>query len=164
MVRKALIKRIERLERRQAAPPGDPELWNWFAEGCPCGVPPGECRVHPRARPGQRPPADDWRVFLLLGGRGAGKTRTAAELVRHWVETGQARRIGLIGATADDVRDTMLQGPSGILSISPPWAMPKFEPSKRRLSWPNGAMAICLSSAEPERARGLQFDRLWADE
>jgi phage terminase large subunit-like protein len=103
-------------------------------------------------------------VFLLLGGRGAGKTRTAAELVRHWVESGQARRIGLIGATAADVRDTMIQGPSGILSVSPPWAMPRFEPSKRRLSWPNGAVAICLSSEEPERARGLQFDRLWADE
>jgi phage terminase large subunit-like protein len=103
-------------------------------------------------------------VFLLLGGRGAGKTRTAAELVRHWVETGLARRIGLIGATAADVRDTMIQGPSGILSISPPWALPRFEPSKRRLSWPNGALAICLSSEEPERARGLQFDRLWADE
>jgi hypothetical protein len=103
-------------------------------------------------------------VFLLLGGRGAGKTRTAAELVRHWVETGSARRIGLIGATAADVRDTMIQGPSGILSISPPWARPHFEPSKRRLSWPNGAIALCLSSEEPERARGLQFDRLWADE
>jgi hypothetical protein len=58
----------------------------------------------------------------------------------------------------------MIQGPSGILSISPPWAMPHFEPSKRWLSWPNGAIAICLSSEEPERARGLQFDRLWADE
>jgi hypothetical protein len=103
-------------------------------------------------------------VFLLLGGRGAGKTRTAAELVRRWVETGQARRIGLIGATAADVRDTMIQGPSGILSISPPWSRPRFEPSKRRLSWPNGAIALCLSSEEPERARGLQFDRLWADE
>jgi hypothetical protein len=103
-------------------------------------------------------------VFLLLGGRGAGKTRTAAELVRHWVETGQARRIGLIGATAADVRDTMIEGPSGIVSISPPWFLPRFEPSKRRLTWPNGAMAICLSSEEPERARGPQFDRLWADE
>jgi hypothetical protein len=103
-------------------------------------------------------------VFLLLGGRGAGKTRTAAELVRHWVETGQAGRIGLIGATAADVRDTMIEGPSGILSISPPWCRPRFEPSKRRLTWPGGAIAICLSSEEPERARGLQFDRLWADE
>src|SRR5262245_17756610 len=142
----------------------DRRRWDWYGAGCPCGRPAGECTVHPRARPGQRPPEGDWRVFLLLGGRGAGKTRTAAELVRHWVETGCARRIGLIGATAADVRDTMIQGPSGILSISPPWALPWFEPSKRRLSWPNGAIAICLSSEEPERARGLQFDRLWADE
>jgi hypothetical protein len=142
----------------------DRDRFAWFAEGCPCGVPPGECRLHPRARPGQRPPADDWRVFLLLGGRGAGKTRTAAELVRHWVESGQARYVGLVGATAADYRDTMILGPSGILSISPPWFRPRFEPSKRRLTWPNGAIAICLSSEEPERARGLQFDRLWADE
>jgi phage terminase large subunit-like protein len=103
-------------------------------------------------------------VFLLLGGRGAGKTRTAAELVRYWVESGQARRVGLIGATAADYRGTMILGPSGILSISPPWFRPKFEPSKRRPTWPNGATAIRLSSEEPERARGLQFDRLWADE
>src|SRR5439155_12915332 len=135
--------------------------FDWYAEGCPCGVAAGECREHPRARPGQRPPAGDWRVFLLLGGRGAGKTRTAAELVRAWVETGQARRIGLIGATAADVRDTMIEGPSGILTISPPWCRPRYESSKRRLTWPSGALAICLSSEEPERARGLQFCRLW---
>jgi hypothetical protein len=142
----------------------DAARFAWYGAGCPCGVPAGECREHPRARPGQRPPEGDWRVFLLLGGRGAGKTRTAAELVRHWVETGCARHVGLIGATAADVRDTMVQGPSGLLSIAPPWSRPRFEPSKRRLSWPNGAMAICLSSEEPERARGLQFDHIWADE
>jgi phage terminase large subunit-like protein len=163
---RAAIERLERARRGAGPGPGSADRlrFAWYADGCPCGVPPGECREHPRARPGQRPPAEDWRVFLLLGGRGAGKTRTAAELVRHWVETGQSRRIGLIGATAADVRDTMIQGPSGILSISPPWSLPRFEPSKRRLSWPNGAIAICLSSEEPERARGLQFDRLWADE
>jgi hypothetical protein len=142
----------------------DAARFDWYSDGCPCGKPAGECRDHPRARPAQRPPEGDWRIFLLLGGRGAGKTRTAAELVRHWVETRQARRIGLIGATAADVRDTMIQGESGILTISPPWGRPNYEPSKRRLTWPNGAMAICLSSEEPERARGLQFDRLWADE
>src|SRR5262245_48068626 len=103
----------------------DRQRFAWYAAGCPGGLPAGECIVHPRARPGQRPPEGDWRVFLLLGGRGAGKTRTAAELVRHWVETSQARRIGLIGATAADVRDTMIPGPSGILSISPPWALPR---------------------------------------
>src|SRR5262249_8781599 len=153
---------------REAVPPrGSDEArdrFAWSAEGWPCGLPPGRCRVHPRARPGQRPPAGDWRVFLLLGGRGAGKTRTAAELVRHWVETGQAGRIGLIGATAADVRDTMIEGPSGILSISPPWGPPRVEPGQPRPDWRGGAIAICLSSEEPERARGLQFDRLWADE
>jgi phage terminase large subunit-like protein len=162
----AVRKELRRLReaRGPVAERPDRQRFAWYAAGCPCGLPAGECTLHPRARPGQRPPAGDWRVFLLLGGRGAGKTRTAAELVRHWVEGGQARRIGLIGATAADVRDTMIQGPSGILSISPPWLMPRFEPSKRRLSWPNGAVALCLSSEEPERARGLQFDRLWADE
>src|SRR5437660_359674 len=140
----SILTRLDRLERRRRkveVTGADRAPWDWYAEGCPCGLPPGECRAHPRARPGQRPPAGDWRVFLLLGGRGAGKTRTAAELVRHWVETGCARRVGLIGATAADVRDTMIQGPSGILSISPPWSMPRFEPSKRRLTWPNGAIA-----------------------
>jgi hypothetical protein len=81
-----------------AVGPSDRLRFAWYAEGCPCELPAGACTVHPRARPGQRPPEGDWRVFLLLGGRGAGKTRTAAELVRHWVESGSARRIGLIGA------------------------------------------------------------------
>src|SRR5262249_3610903 len=147
-VRKEL-RRLREARGTVSAPP-DRSRWDWYAAGCPCGLPAGACREHPRARPGQRPPQGDWRGVPLLGGRGAGKTRTAAELVRHWVETGCARRIGLIGATAADVRDTMVQGPSGILSISPPWARPHFEPSKRRLSWPNGAIAICLSSEEPE--------------
>jgi len=142
----------------------DPATFDWFSDSCSCGVPAGKCKIHPRARPGQRPPAEDWRTYLLLGGRAAGKTRAAAELVRYWVESGQASRIGLVGATSADYRDTMILGESGIISISPPWNRPKFEPSKRRLTWPNGAYAICLSSEEPERARGLQFDRLWCDE
>jgi phage terminase large subunit-like protein len=164
---RSVRKRIDRLEWRRGT------VWDrsaaavrfdWYAEGCPCGLAPGDCLIHHRARWLQRPPAGDWRIWVVLGGRGAGKTRVAAELVRHWVETGQAHRIGLIGATAADYRDTMILGHSGIVSISPPWSRPQFEPSKRRLTWPNGASAICLSSEEPERARGLQFDRLWADE
>ena len=78
--------------------------FDWYAEGCPCGVAPGACRAHPRARASQRPPAGDW---LLLMGRGAGKTRSDAEWVRHRVETGAARRVALLGATAADVRDVM---------------------------------------------------------
>ena len=103
------------------------------------GCRPGECREHPRARAVQRPPAGDWRTWLLLMGRGAGKTRSAAEWVRHRVETGAARRIALVGATAADVRDVMVEGQSGILAVCPPWDRPRYEPSKRRLTWPNGA-------------------------
>ena len=167
----AQARRVSRLERaRGRASPPDPSgardrsPWDWFADACPCGLAAGECREHPRARPAQRPPEGDWRTWMLLGGRAAGKTRTAAELVRHWAESGQARRIGLVAPTAADYRDTMIQGPSGILAIAPPWNRPRFEPSKRRLTWPNGAIAICLSADQPERARGLQFDRLWCDE
>jgi hypothetical protein len=160
----ARVRRLERRARPHAAPPADRSPWDWFAEACPCAVAAGECREHPRARAAQRPPEGDWRTWLLLGGRAAGKTRSAAELVRHWAESGQARRIGLVAPTAADYRDTMIQGPSGLLAIAPPWDRPRFEPSKRRLTWPNGAVAICLSADQPERARGLQFDRLWCDE
>ena len=163
----AQARRVGRLERDRGradrrsptAPPG-----TGTPTPAPAGCPPATAATHPRARAAQRPPEGDWRTWLLLGGRAAGKTRTAAELVRHWAESGQARRIGLIAATAADYRDTMIQGPSGILTIAPPWNRPRFEPSKRRLTWPNGAIAICLSADQPERARGLQFDRLWCDE
>lgn len=158
------IARAETLLGPRSPRRADQTTWDWYAATCPCGIPAGECRVHCRARPGQRPPGGDWRTWLLLGGRAAGKTRAAAELVRYWVESGQARRIGLVAPTAADYRDTMIQGPSGLLAVAPPWNRPRFEPSKRRLTWPNGAVAICLSADQPERARGLQFDRLWCDE
>jgi terminase large subunit-like protein len=166
-MRPSTVRRIHRLAAR--AHPGiadvaDRSRWDWYAESCPCALPAGECREHPRARAAQRPPGGDWRTWLLLGGRGAGKTRTAAELVNHWAANGEGRHIGLIAATAADYRDTMILGPSGILAIALPWFRPKFEPSKRRVTWPNGAHAICLSSEQPERARGPQFDRIWADE
>ena len=119
---------IERLERRREVRRSDRGQWDWYAEGCPCGLPAGECREHPRARANQRPPAGDWRTWLLLMGRGAGKTRSAAEWVRRRVESGAARRLALVGATAADVRDTMVDGESGILAISPPWFMPRYEP------------------------------------
>jgi hypothetical protein len=74
-------------------------------------------------------------------------------------------RLGcLIAPTAADIRDVMVEGPSGLLAVAPPWCRPRFEPSKRRIAWPNGARAICLSGEEPERARGLNIDTLWADE
>jgi phage terminase large subunit-like protein len=79
-------------------------------------------------------------------------------------ETGMATRIGLVGPTASDVRDVMVEGPAGILSIALSWQRPEYEPSKRRLTWPNGAVATMFSAEEADRLRGPQHDLLWADE
>ncbi len=116
------------------------------------------------ARPSQLPPAGNWRVWLLLAGRGFGKTRCGAEWVREQIELGAARRIALVAPTAGDARDVMVEGESGLLAIAPPDARPLYEPSKRRLTWPNGAVATLFSADEPERLRGPQFDAAWCDE
>jgi phage terminase large subunit-like protein len=116
------------------------------------------------ARRNQLPPAGDWRIWLLLAGRGFGKTRTGAELVRSRVASGAARRIAFVAPTASDVRDVMVEGESGILAISPARERPRYEPSKRRLTWPNGAIATLFSADEPERLRGPQHDLAWCDE
>ena len=117
-----------------------------------------------RARPEQLPPPGDWRVWLLLAGRGFGKTRTGAELVRARVGACMARRIALVAPTAADARDVMVEGESGLLAIAPPADRPLYEPSKRRLTWPNGAVATLFSADEPERLRGPQHDFAWCDE
>jgi hypothetical protein len=101
----AAAARIAALEMRRASNPADRPAWEWYADSCPCGLEPGQCKEHPRARPAQRPPAGDWRTWLVLAGRGFGKTRVGAEWVRHLVETGQARRIALVAPTAADARD-----------------------------------------------------------
>jgi phage terminase large subunit-like protein len=117
------------------------------------------------ARPDQLPPNWRWFAWLLRGGRGSGKTRTGAEYVRKRVEEGSARRVAIIGQTKGDVRDTMIEvGASSLLAISPPWFMPKFESSKRRLTWPNGAIGIIYSGDEPGQLRGPQHDLAWMDE
>lgn len=114
------------------------------------------------ARPNQIAPEGDWRVWLIQAGRGWGKTRTGAEWVREQVESGK-RRIALIGPTAADCRDVMVEGDSGILSVCGS-NRPLYEPSKRRVTWPNGAIATTYSADEPERLRGPQHDACWADE
>ncbi len=119
---------------------------------------------HSISRPEQLPPPGAWFGWVYCAGRGAGKTRSASEWVRLMVESGQGRRIALVGATAADVRDTMVQGESGLLAVSPDWNRPTYEPSKRKLTWPNGVEALCFSSEEPERLRGPQFDCAWVDE
>ena len=116
------------------------------------------------ARPAQMEPDDPWRIWLLLAGRGFGKTRAGAEWVRARVESGLSRRIALVARTPHEVRDIMIQGDSGILAVCPPWNKPVWESSKRRLTWPNGAMAFAFSSYEPDQLRGPQFDASWCDE
>ena len=121
------------------------------------------------ARPDQLPPGTaangtTWRIWLLLAGRGAGKTRSAAEWVRSQVETGRRGSIGIIGPTADTLRRDVVQGVSGLLRTAPPWNMPVHEPSQRRIIWPNGAVAHLLSSEEPDRIRGPNLDGFWGDE
>ncbi|MCP5083177.1 MAG: DNA-packaging protein [Alphaproteobacteria bacterium] len=122
------------------------------------------------ARPDQLPPDSNWLVWLLMGGRGAGKTRTGAEWVRarvlgHWPDDeAPARRIALVGPTLHDVRATMVEGVSGLLGVHRDHERPRFEPSLRRLTWPNGAVAQMFSAEEPDSLRGPAFDAAWADE
>lgn len=117
------------------------------------------------ARPSQLSPSgEDWLVWLLLAGRGFGKSRTGAEWIRSQAEASPTARLALIGPTAADVRDVMIEGESGIMAISPPWLRPIYEPSKRRVTWPNGAMATAYSADEPERLRGPQHSGAWCDE
>ena len=116
------------------------------------------------ARPQQLAPPGAWRVWLLLAGRGFGKTRSGAEWVRARVELGLARRVALVAPTAADVRDVMIEGESGLVACAPKQFRPRYEPSKRRLTWPNGAIATGFSAEEPERLRGPQHDAAWCDE
>ena len=113
------------------------------------------------ARKAQLPPDGRWRIWLFLGGRGAGKTRAGAEWIADGICHGKMRRSGLVGATFADARSVMIEGESGLLSVSPSAA---FEPSNRRVLWPTGAVATVLSAEEPDGVRGHQFDAVWADE
>jgi len=114
------------------------------------------------ARPNQLLPPGDWQTWLVLAGRGFGKTRIGAEAVRIWVRAFSL--VNLIAATADDARDVMVQGESGILAICPKHERPLYVPSKRRLEWPNGSVSLIFSADEPDRLRGKQSKKLWCDE
>lgn len=122
------------------------------------------------ARPKQLPPPGSWLVWLIMAGRGFGKTRAGAEFVRDQVVKGKAKRIALVAKTPADARDTMIedfpQGPkSGLLAVGPPSQRPEYEPSKRRLVWPEyGATATIYSGAEPDKLRGPGHDLAWVDE
>jgi phage terminase large subunit-like protein len=110
------------------------------------------------ARAEQLAPPGNWFIWLLLAGRGWGKTKTGAEWIRSRAESGTYGRIALIGQTAADVRDVIIEGESGLLAVSSPRFMPKYEPSKRRVTWPNGAIATTYSGDEPDQLRGPQHD------
>lgn len=118
-----------------------------------------------QARAAQRPPRGDWRTWLFVGGRGAGKTRAGAEWVRFAALLGGFCRIALIGPTLSDAREVMIEGPSGLRQIEPPgYPRPTYNVSRRRLEWPNGAVALVFSAEDPESLRGPQFDAAWCDE
>ena len=126
--------------------------WDWFAE------------------PHQKPPpaaanGEPWRSWLLLGGRGAGKTRAGAEWVRGIVAlTSPVMRIALVGETAADAREVMIEGESGILRVYPRRERPIWESGRRRIVWPNGAVAHAFSADDPDQLRGPQFEAAWCDE
>lgn len=132
------------------------------------------------ARPDQHPPASaSWRQWVVLGGRGAGKTRLGAEWIRAlacglpWAGQAsvagrhvhlKAGRIALIGETFQDVREVMIEGESGLMRVHPRHQRPQYEPTRRRLVWPNGAVGMVFSADDPDQLRGPQFEAVWADE
>jgi phage terminase large subunit-like protein len=146
----ALLSEEERLEALAEIDP-DSLIWDWSVW----------------ARPEQiAPPGTDWNIWLVMAGRGFGKTRLAAEWVREqakYTTTGQ-RRFALVARTAADVRDVIVEGESGIVNITPPSERPLYEPSKRRLTWPNGNTATLFTADEPDGLRGPQFTHAWGDE
>jgi len=116
-------------------------------------------------RANQTPPDGDWRTWLVMAGRGFGKTRTGAEFIREEVMAGRMRRAALVAPTAADARDVMVEGESGLLAVCDRYGFrPKYEPSKRQLTFPNGAIAKTYSAEEADRLRGPQHDGAWSDE
>lgn len=121
----------------------------------------------------QQSPEGDWVVWLILAGRGWGKTRTGAELVVKWVEEQpwqpiddpeKGFRIALVAETKRDAREVIALGPAGILAVSRPWNKPKYEPSKGLITWPSGAFGFLYSGEEPDQLRGPAFHKAWVDE
>ena len=118
----------------------------------------------------QLPPEGAWKTWVIMGGRGAGKTRAGAEWVRAEVEgagpgdPGRSRRVALVGETIDQVREVMIFGESGILACAPPDRRPEWQAARKQLVWPNGAVAQVFSAHDPDSLRGPQFDAAWVDE
>lgn len=136
--------------------------WRCSVENCDGKPHPGRMGAHARA--GQLPPeGDDWDVWMALAGRGFGKTRMGAEWALEEARV-PGTRGALVGPTAADTRDILVEGESGILACAPATFRPVYEPSKRRLTYPNGSIQICYSADEPDRLRGPQHHYGWFDE
>lgn len=122
------------------------------------------------ARPNQLQPEGDWTTWLILAGRGFGKTRVGAETIRAWacgdtpLAAGHCSRIALVAETAADGRDVMVEGESGLLAIHPKDFRPTYEKTNRKVTWPNGAVAYLYNATEPDQLRGPQHDAAWVDE
>ncbi|WP_407658369.1 DNA-packaging protein [Maricaulis maris] len=129
--------------------------------------PPARDAIHTdfryRATGPQLPPPGEWRTWLFLGGRGAGKTRAGAEWVRHRALR-TVSRIALVGPTFNDVREVMIEGPSGLLRLGSRAERPRYEVSRKRLVFPSGSLAYAFSAEDADGLRGPQFDYAWGDE
>lgn len=121
-----------------------------------------EEQILPGPRSNPRTPDGSWVYWLCKAGRGWGKTRVGVEAVREWVK--EVPLVNLVGATADDARDIMIEGESGILRCCPKWERPIYKKSERKLIWPNGALSLIFTADEPDRLRGKQHMKVWADE
>ena len=134
----------------------------WFCVNCSMPGIPRDQWLWRHARRDQRPPSGDWLTWFVRGGRGGGKTRTGSEWTNRM--TKRAPRFALIAPTGPDARDIMVEGESGILATAKPEERPTWEPSKRKLTWPNGAIGHTYSGEEPDRLRGPQHHAAWVDE
>lgn len=162
------------LQRRKRAEEGRlREIYDWYGLSCPCNLPPGDCRIHPRARPKQRPPGVPgspyppdypWSVYLMQAGRGGGKTYSAAQFCRYMVEQGKWREFLIVGATIGEVIKYQVNGLSGLVTISPPWFKARYLASRSMVEWPNGAVGHLATSEEPNSLRGGNMDGAWSDE
>ncbi len=116
------------------------------------------------ARREQIPPLWDWFTWVVMAGRGFGKNWAGSNwLINEHVE-GRAKNSAVIAATSSDLRKYCIEGPSGILSLAPPWFRPDYQPSKTRLVWPDGTLTLLFTSEKPERLRGPNLDKVWCDE
>ena len=154
--------------RKVAAGGWHPFFCPWGKAGTCDGRPHGPCAPDPapwdfpHARADQHPPRGAWLTWLLRGGRGSGKTRTGSEWTHR--RTKVSPRIAIVAPTGPDARDIMIEGESGLLATAPPGGMPQWEPSKRKLTWPNGALGSVYSGEEPDRLRGPEHYDCWIDE